>query len=86
MYNNDRRDSRDRDRDRDRDDRPVRKMKNKDLKFSYKDTKNLRRYMTEQGYILARGKTGLSQKQQKRLTKAVKHARHLALLPFTQTL
>ena len=84
MYNNDRRDSRD--RDRDRDDRPVRKLKNKDLKFSYKDTKNLRRFMTEQGYILSRGKTGLSQKQQKRLTKAVKHARHLALLPFTQTL
>ncbi len=58
----------------------------KDLVFSYKDPKSLRRYMTEQGYILARAKTGLSQKQQKRLTKAVKHARHLALLPFTQTL
>lgn len=58
----------------------------KDLTFSYKDPKNLRRYMTEQGYILSRAKTGLSQKQQKRLTKAVKHARHLALLPFTQTL
>jgi small subunit ribosomal protein S18 len=58
----------------------------KDLTFSYKDPKSLRRYMTEQGYIFARAKTGLSQKQQKRLSKAVKHARHLALLPFTQTL
>ncbi len=59
---------------------------NKDLTFSYKDPKALRRFMTEQGYILPRAKSGLSQKQQKRLTKAVKHARHLALLPFTQTL
>jgi small subunit ribosomal protein S18 len=58
----------------------------KDLVFDYKDPKSLRRYMTEQGYILARAKTGLAQKQQKRLTKAVKHARQLALLPFTQTI
>ena len=58
----------------------------KDLVFSYTDAKMLRHYMTEQGYILQRAKTGLSQKQQKRLTKAVKYARHLALLPFTQTL
>ncbi len=68
--------------------KPVQKVAkaSKDLTFSYKDPKALRRYMTEQGYIIPRAKTGLSQKQQKRLTKAVKHARHLALLPFTQTL
>ncbi len=64
----------------------VRKMKNKDLVFSYKDPKSLRRYMTEQGYIIPRAKTGLSQKQQKHLTLQVKYARHLALLPFTQTI
>jgi len=58
----------------------------KDLVFDYKDPKSLRRYMTEQGYIVARAKTGLSQKQQKRLTLAIKHARHLAMLPFTQTI
>lgn len=63
----------------------VRKMKNKDLVFTYKDPKALRRYMTEQGYIIPRAKTGLSQKQQKHLTLQVKYARHLALLPFTQT-
>lgn len=61
-------------------------MTKKSLTFSYKDAKSLRRYLTEQGYILPREKTGISQKQQKRLTKAVKQARHLALLPFTQTL
>lgn len=67
--------------------KPIKRSRNnKDVKFSYKDTKSLRRFMTEQGYILARAKTGLTQKQQKKLAKAVKHARHLALLPFTQTL
>lgn len=54
--------------------------------FTYKDLKTLRRFITEQGYILPRAKTGLTQKQQRRLTLAIKHARHLALLPFTQTL
>jgi small subunit ribosomal protein S18 len=62
------------------------KAVSKDTVFTYKDPKSLRRYMTEQGYILARAKTGLTQKQQRHLTLAVKHARHLALLPFTQTL
>jgi len=68
--------------------RPAQKVPRapKDLTFSYKDPKSLRRYITEQGYIVSRDKTGLSQKQQKRLTKAVKQARHLAMLPFTQTL
>ena len=68
--------------------RPIQKVPkaSKDLSFTYKDPKALRRYMTEQGYILARAKTGLSAKQQKRLTIAVKRARHLALLPYTQTL
>lgn len=59
--------------------------KAKDMSFSYKDVKNLRRFMTEQGYIIPRAKTGLTQKQQKHLSRAIKHARHLALLPFTQT-
>lgn len=57
-----------------------------EMNFSYKDVKNLRRFMTEQGYILPRAKTGLTQKQQKHLSRAIKHARQLALLPFTQTL
>ena len=72
--------------DRNDKDIKVRKMKNKDLFFSYKDPKSLRRYMTEQGYIIPRAKTGLSQKQQRKLTLQIKYARHLALLPFTQTI
>ncbi len=57
----------------------------KSLTFSYKDVNMLAKYMTEQGYIISRTKTGLSQKQQRELTRAIKQARHLALLPFTQT-
>lgn len=54
--------------------------------FSYKDPNTLQKFLTEQGYILPRAKTGLTQKQQRQLSKAIKYARHLALLPFTQTL
>jgi len=57
----------------------------RNLSFSYKDVGALTRYVTEQGYILAKAKTGLSQKQQRQLTREIKRARHLALLPFTQT-
>lgn len=58
----------------------------KSLFFTYKDSKTLERYVTEQGSIIPRVRTGLSQKQQRQLASEVKRARHLALLPFTQTL
>jgi small subunit ribosomal protein S18 len=58
----------------------------KHLTFNYTQVDQLSRYVTEQGAIVARAKTGLSQKQQRQLAKAIKHARHLAMLPFTQTL
>lgn len=57
----------------------------KSLTFSYKKIDELRKYITEQGMIIPRVKTGLSQKQQRRLATAIKRARHLAMLPFTQT-
>ena len=53
--------------------------------FSYKDVETLVKFITPQGYILPRSRTGLSQKIQRNLTKNIKRARHLALLPFTQT-
>lgn len=58
----------------------------KNLVFSYVDFGTLEKYINEQGSILPRVRTGLSQKQQRRLSRSVKYARHLALLPFTQTL
>ncbi len=53
--------------------------------FSYKNYETLRRFITTQGSILSRSETRLTQKQQRGLAKAIKRARHLALLPFTQT-
>lgn len=61
----------------------MRKAKNDpDLYFDYRDIKTMQRYIDAYGRIEPIAKTGLSQKQQKELTVAVKRARHLALLPF----
>ena len=50
--------------------------------IDYKDVELLSKFLTEQGKILPRRVTGLTTKQQTKLTKAVKKARILALLPF----
>ena len=50
--------------------------------IDYKDVELLSKFLTEQGKSLPRRVTGLTTKQQTRLTKAVKKARILALLPF----
>lgn len=48
----------------------------------YKDTDLLKRYLNEQGKILPRRITNVSAKFQRQLTRAVKRARHLSLIPF----
>ena len=50
--------------------------------LDYKDVELLSKFLTEQGKILPRRVTGLTTTQQTKLTKAVKRARILALLPF----
>jgi small subunit ribosomal protein S18 len=50
--------------------------------IDYKDIDLLRKFITERGKILPRRITGLTAKQQRDLTKAIKRARFLALLPF----
>jgi len=50
--------------------------------IDYKEVEVLKRYINEEGKILPRRITGLSAKHQRQLTKAIKRARHLALLPF----
>ncbi|MBQ4279028.1 MAG: 30S ribosomal protein S18 [Rikenellaceae bacterium] len=52
----------------------------------YKDAEFLRKFLNEQGKILPRRLTGTSQKFQKKVSTAVKRARHLALLPFVTDL
>jgi small subunit ribosomal protein S18 len=50
--------------------------------LTYKDIKFLTNYLSEQGKILPRRVTGLTSKQQKKVTKLIKTARIAALLPF----
>lgn len=47
-----------------------------------KDIDTLAQYITEQGKILPRRITGLSSKQQKKITQNIKHARILSLMTF----
>ena len=49
----------------------------------YKDVVRLRRYISERGKILPRRITGNCARHQRLLTKAVKKARVMALMPFT---
>ena len=48
----------------------------------YKDPDFLLRFINEQGKILPRRLTGTSLKYQRKVSVAVKRARHLALLPY----
>ncbi len=48
----------------------------------YKDIETLSKFITERGKILPRRITGVSAYFQRRLAKAIKRARHVALLPF----
>ncbi len=56
--------------------------KNKIKYVDYKDPEFLKKFLNEQGRILPRRITGTSLKYQRKVAKAVKRARHLALLPF----
>lgn len=49
----------------------------------YKDIEKLKKYITERGKIVPRRVTGVCAKHQRQLTRAIKRARTVALLPFT---
>ena len=51
-------------------------------KIDYKDITKLRKCMTERAKILHRRVTGTCAYHQRELTKAIKRARHVALLPY----
>ena len=51
--------------------------------IDYKDPQTLKHFITERGKVVPRRISGLSAKQQRELTRAIKHARKIALLPFT---
>ena len=50
----------------------------------YKDIPRLRRLVSERGKILPRRVTGSCAKHQRVLTTAIKRARHVALMAYTQ--
>jgi len=50
--------------------------------IDYKNVVLLRKFITSEGKILPRRVSGLSAKQQRYMTKAIKNARMVGLLPF----
>ena len=52
--------------------------------IDYKDITRLRRLVSERGKILPRRVTGSCAKHQRTLTTAIKRARHVALMAYTQ--
>lgn len=50
--------------------------------IDYKDIATLSQFITERGKIIPRRITGVSFYHQKQLAKAIKQARHMALIPF----
>ena len=55
----------------------------KSITIDYKDVERLKNFVTERGKILPKRVTGTCAKHQREITKAVKRARVVALLPYT---
>ncbi|MBX3008686.1 MAG: 30S ribosomal protein S18 [Melioribacteraceae bacterium] len=53
-----------------------------DSYIDYKDSKQLQKFLTDQGKIIPRRITGLTAIQHRELVVAIKRARQLAILPF----
>jgi small subunit ribosomal protein S18 len=56
------------------------------LAIDYKDTNTLRQFVTERGKIIPRRISGNCARHQRSLTRAIKQARLLALLPYVPQL
>ncbi|MFI7498926.1 30S ribosomal protein S18 [Streptomyces sp. NPDC049687] len=48
----------------------------------YKDTETLRKFLSDRGRIRGRRVTRVSAQQQRQLSRAIKNAREMALLPY----
>ena len=51
--------------------------------IDYKDVKLLKRFVTDQGKIMPRRITGTSSKMHRKMVRAIKRARNIALMPYT---
>jgi len=52
--------------------------------IDYKETELLKKFISGLAKIRARKRTGVCSKHQRKLAKAIKRARHLGLLPYTE--
>lgn len=50
--------------------------------IDYKDVTILKKFLNPNGKIMSHKRTGVTSKNQRKLTLAIKHARYLGLLPF----
>ena len=55
------------------------------VEIDYKDVETLKNYITETGKIVPSRITGTSARYQRQLSTAIKRARFLALLPYTDS-
>ena len=55
---------------------------NRELPINYKNTEVLKNYISETGKIEPRRLTGVCQKHQRIISREIKKARQMALLPF----
>jgi small subunit ribosomal protein S18 len=53
--------------------------------IDYKDVALLRKFISDRGKIRSRRITGVSVQQQREISKAIKNAREMALLPYQTT-
>lgn len=52
----------------------------------YTDSATLKKFMNDRTRIVARARSGVCSRHQRLVAKEIKHARHLALLPFVPTI
>ena len=64
---------------------PRERMTKEKINFviSYKNYENLARFMNDRAKVLGRKRTGIPAKQQRRISREIKRARILGLLPFS---
>mgnify|MGYP005844169169 CR=1 FL=1 len=55
------------------------------VEIDYKDLGVLKQYITETGRIIPSRNTGTKARYQRQLTRAIKYARYLALLPYSDS-
>jgi len=60
----------------------TKQIKKENIEISYKNYEYLSRFMSDRARMYDRKTTGFTAKTQRKLSREIKRARHLALLPF----